>query len=102
LIINNFEVTGRHNTHSTTQFSWGKKISFKFAQMFFSAPGSQGFRVFGFQSPQRFFFNPNKRKSAIPKKARPIIKEIIVRVPFIAKSNEIKDINIKAIAIIIL
>jgi len=71
-------------------------------ELFFSVLGSQGFRVFGFHSPQCFFFNPNKRKSAIPKKARPIIKEIIVRVPFIAKLNEIKDINIKTIAIIIL
>jgi len=68
----------------------------------FSESGSRGIRGFGFHSPQCFFFNPNKRKSAIPKKARPIIKEIIGRVPFIAKSNEIKDINIKTIAIIIL
>jgi len=68
----------------------------------FSDSGSRGFRGFDFHSPVCFFFNPNKRKSAIPKKARLIIKEIIVRVPFTAKLNEIKDINIKTIAIIIL
>ena len=74
----------------------------KHALLLFPILESQSIKAFGLHSPQCFFFNPNKRKSAIPKKARPIIKEIIVRVPFTAKLNEIKDININAKAIIIL
>jgi len=37
-----------HNTDYAAQSSWGREISFKFAQLSFSIQGSQGFREFGF------------------------------------------------------
>ena len=47
------------------------------ALLSYSIQGSQSLRVFGFHSSQAFF-NLNKRKKAIPKKAKPTIKAITV------------------------